>query len=263
MKIYVDLIFFMNFFYDYLLLLFLGLILKRNINHFKIGISSFIGALSFLTIFLNLNNYVLYFIKIITSIAMVIISFKYISFKYTINNLIYLYMLSVILAGMLYYLNIQSSYEHIGIFYYFKGISPTYYLLIIISPIILLYEYYCHKKGLIKYNYYYHLDIFFNKHKISCMGYLDTGNNLIDPITGKPIIIVNQRYLKGIDNIRSPVLVPYNTLNSHSLMKCYKPSYIIINNHKIYNYLIGEANISFKDGIGALLNNSLRKDNYV
>ena len=46
-------------------------------------------------------------------------------------------------------------------------------------------------------------------------------------------------------------------------MKCYKPSYIVINNKKIYNYLIGETNMEFKDGIKALLNNNLRKDNYV
>ena len=171
-------------------------------------------------------------------------------------------MLSIILAGMLYYLNIHFAYEHIGIIYIFKKISPSYLLLIIISPIILFYEYYCHKKGLIKYNYYYRLEIHFSKQKISCIGYLDSGNNLYDPLSGKPVIIVNNKYLRGI-NIRSPVLVPYDTLNAHSIMKCYKPSYIIINNHKIYNYLIGETNVHFKDGIGALLNNNLRKDNYV
>ena len=262
MKVYIDLIFFMNLFYDYLLLLFLGLILKRNIKRIRLLLSSLIGALSIFIMFINMNSYLLLLIKILVSLIMVIISYKYISFKYTFNNLLYLYMLSIILAGMLYYLNIKLSYEHIGFIYVFKGISPSYYLLIIISPIILLYEYYCHKKGLIKYNCYYHLNIFFNKQKISCMGYLDTGNELTDPVTGKSIIIINKKYLKNI-NIRSPVLVPYNTLNSHSLMKCYKPSYIIINNHKIYNYLIGETDMSFKDGIGALLNNNLRKDNYV
>ena len=249
MKVYIDLIFFMNLFYDYLLLLFLGLILKRNINKIRILLSSIIGALSIFIMILNINEYLLLFIKILTSIIMVIVSFKYVSIKYTINNIMYLYMLSIILAGFLYYLNIHFP-------------NANYILLVVISPIILIYEYYCHKKNLIKYNYYYHLDIYFNKKKISCMAYLDSGNNLIDPITNKPVIIVNKKLLSGI-NIRSPVYVPYNTLNSHSIMKCYKPKYIIINNKKIYNYLIGETDIHFNDGIKALLNNNLRKDNYV
>ena len=250
MKIYIDLIFFMNLFYDYLLLLFVGLILKRNIKRKRILLASLIGSLSIITMFININNLLLLLINIITSFIMVIISFKFISFKYSFNNLLYLYMLSIILAGFLYYLSIHYS-------------NYNYLLLVIISSIILIYDYYCHKKCLTKYNYYYHLDIFFNNQKISCTAYLDSGNNLYDPITHKYIIIVNHKLLKGINNIRSPVYVPYDTLNSHSLMKCYKPSYILINNKKIYNYLIGETNVIFNDGIGALLNNSLRKDNYV
>jgi len=250
MKIYIDLIFFMNLYYDYVLLLFLGLILKRNIKRKRIFIASLVGSLSIFTMFLNINNILLLFINIIISIIMVIISYKYISFKYTFNNLLYLYMLSIILAGFLYYLSIHYA-------------NYNYLLLIIISPIILIYDYYCHKKNLIKYNYYYHLDIFFKDKKISCVAFLDSGNNLYDPITHKYVIIVNDKLLKGINKIRSPVYVPYDTLNSHSLMKCYKPSYIMINNKKIYNYLVGETNIKFNDGIDALLNNNLRKDNYV
>ncbi len=249
MKIYIDLIFFMNLYYDYILLLFLGLILKRNIKRKRIFIASLIGSLSIITMFININSLLLLLINIVTSFIMVIISFKYISFKYTLNNLLYLYMLSIILAGFLYYLNIHFSHSN-------------QLLLVIIGPIVLIYEYYCHKKSDYQYNYYYKLEIYFSKQKITCMAYLDSGNNLIDYISGKPIIILNKKYLKNI-KIRSPVYVPYDTLNAHGLMKCYKPSYIMINKRKIKNYLIGETDIHFKDGIGALLNNHLRKDNYV
>ncbi len=249
MKIYIDLIFFMNLFYDYVLLLFLGLILKRRIVKWRLGISSLIGSLSVFLMVLNINDYSLLFIKIFISLLMLIIAFGFISLKYTFNNLLYLYMLSIILAGFLYYLNIHFSHSN-------------QLLLVIIGPIVLIYEYYCHKKSDYQYNYYYKLEIYFSKQKITCMAYLDSGNNLIDYISGKPIIILNKKYLKNI-KIRSPVYVPYDTLNAHGLMKCYKPSYIMINKRKIKNYLIGETDIHFKDGIGALLNNHLRKDNYV
>ena len=262
MKIYLDLIFFINFFYDYLLLLFLGLIEKRQINKIRLIVASFIGTTSVIFMFININSFLLFVIKITTSIIMVIISYKFISIKYIINNLLYFYMLSIILAGFLYFLNINFSYEKIGAFFVYKGISPNYMLLVIISPLVLIYEYYCHKKYDYKYNYYYKLEIYYNKQKITCMAFLDSGNNMIDPISNKPVIIINEKYLKKI-NIRSPVYVPYNTLNSHDIMECFKPSYIMINNHKIYNYLIGKTKMQFKDGIGALLNNNLRKDNYV
>lgn len=42
-----------------------------------------------------------------------------------------------------------------------------------------------------------------------------------------------------------------------------KPSYIILNDKKIYNYLIGESSIKFSDGVECLLNKSLKEDGYV
>ena len=46
-------------------------------------------------------------------------------------------------------------------------------------------------------------------------------------------------------------------------MKCFKSSYIILNDKKIYNYLIGESSIKFSDGVECLLNKSLKEDGYV
>ena len=263
MTIYIDLIFFINFAYDFLLLLTVGIILKRKVKIYRHIISAVVGGLSIFLLFLPWNDIVLFFLKVLVSVIMCLISFKYISLRYTFNNLCYLYMCSIILAGFLYYLDLEFSYNHEGLIFFFSGVSINYILLLIIAPIILFFYIYSSKKLKSTYNLYYHIDICFDDLVISCLALFDNGNSLKDPLTGKPVIILDKKLLKGVHHIRSPMYIPYNTVSGSSIMKCYKPSYLIINNQKIYNYLIGESNYKFSDGVECILNVKLMEDNYV
>lgn len=263
MTVYLDLIFFINFFYDFLLLLTVSVVLKRSVKIYKHFISSFVGALSVFLLLININSLLLFILKITISIIMCLISFKYISLKYTFNNILYLYMCSIILAGFLYLLNMNISFKHIGLIFINKGYSVNYIFLLIIAPVILLIYYKSSKKLKNTYNLYYNIKIVFDNTQINTISLFDSGNNLTDPVTKKPVIIVSPSLLKGIYNIRSPMYVSYKTINGSYLMKCYKPSYIIINNKKIYNYLIGESKISFNKEVKCLLNKKLMEDNYV
>ena len=263
MIIYLDLIFFMNFFYDLLLMLTVSVTLKRN-RKFKYHIfASLFGTFSIFLLFLNINLIILFLFKIITSIIMCLISFGYVSTRYTLNNLLYLYMCSFVLAGFLYFIDLQTSLDHQGLLFFFKGTNPNIIVLMILSPIILFIYYKSSKKLKNTYSLYYVIEIYFNQKCIKCLSLLDNGNNLIDPITKKAIIIVSNKKMSEIEKIRSPVYVPYHTVSGSSLMKCYKPSFIIINQKKIYNYLIGISDYHFQDGIDCLLNKKLMEDNYV
>ncbi|MBR1417037.1 MAG: sigma-E processing peptidase SpoIIGA [Bacilli bacterium] len=246
MVIYIDLLIALNLIYDFLILKVVSIVLKRNTNNMRIFIASIIGEISILFLVLNFNYILLFICKIFLAILLNIITFNYKSIKYTIYNLSYFYMISIILGGFIYFL-------------YLKGIN--YIIIMLLIPII-LFIYVILQENNIRYQHYYEVIItFVNNHKIKVTGYLDTGNTLRDPISLKPIIIVDKNILKGIGSIRSPILVPVNVLNNHFLLTCFKVKNISINSKIITNVLIGisESKINI-DGVGCLLNNYLRKE---
>ena len=248
MTIYIDLLLIINFIFDFILLLTINIVLKRYSKISRLVLASLFGEITLLSLVIPIKTYFLIFLKLMMGIIMVIISFGYKNIKYTLYNSFYLYMTSVILGGFVYYLSIE-----------FKSMN---YLFLLPSPII-LYAFIKSMKVLkeIK-NYYYKITITFNdNYNLNLTAFLDTGNKLIDPITNKPIILINKKKIKGSIQIRSPMYVPYNTINHHGLLECIKPKYILIENKKITNYLIGLSEESFKlNGIDCLLNYKILED---
>ena len=262
MIVYIDLVFLINFILDLLLLLTINIALKRYSKIKRLILGALFGSISLLYLFIPLNQVLLFIFKIVMSIIMCIIAFGYKNFKYTIYNIIYLYMTSIILGGFLYYLKIEFSYSNKGFVFYYEGLAINYIFLLIISPLI-LYVFIKSIRALkeIK-NYYYKVKIVFsNNYEITLSGFLDTGNKLIDPVTNKPIILINKKKTKGKVPIRSPMYIPFNSLNHHGLLECIKPKYLEINNKELKNYLIGLSDTSFKlNGIECLLNYRILED---
>ena len=126
---------------------------KESENIKRLFISALFGGLSLGILFLPFNKILLFIIKISVSILMVLIAFKYKNIKYTLINLLYLYMCSIILGGFLYMLDIEFSYKREGMIFYFDGLSINYILLLLLGPLILV-LYICeHKKFKSTYNF--------------------------------------------------------------------------------------------------------------
>lgn len=235
MKVYIDLLFILNFIYDFILLMTVSITLKRNIKLNRLLLSSFYGALTIFIIFIPINKMFLLIIKILLGILMVIICFGYKNIKYTIDNIKYLYMCSVILAGFLYFLKTE-----------FNNLS--YVIVLIISPLILCLYIKQNKKLKETVNYYKNITIVFkNNESIKLVGFIDSGNKLKDPVTKKYIILINKKLVKGIYNIRSPMYVIINTINKKSLLECVPITKLIIDNKEYTNYLLGLTDSSFND----------------
>ena len=69
---------------------------------------------------------------------MILTAFSYKNFKYTFDNFIYLYVISIFLGGFLYFLNTSFSYKNVGLIFFHNGLSINIIFIIIASPIILI-----------------------------------------------------------------------------------------------------------------------------
>ena len=216
---------------------------------------SFIGGISILFLFFNINSILLFIFKLIISILMTLITFKYKNIKYTLINLLYLYMSSIILGGFLYLLNLEFSYKHIGMIFYNKGLSINFITLLILSPIILYI--YIKETKLLKYNYsnYYTIEIYLNNKKYKYIGYMDTGNILIDSLTKKSVILIDKR--KILFNIKEFRLIPYMSINGPNMIKVIKIDKLIFNDKEYKNILLGIVDRLSIDGVDVILNRKL------
>lgn len=260
MKIYLDIVLLINFGFDFLLLLSVSLILRRNTRIYKLLIGSFIGSISILTLFMKINSIQLFFIKLVISILMCISSFKYKNIKYTIKNIIFLYISSIVLGGALYLLNIELSYKNQGIIFYKNKLSINFIILIITTPII-LYIYIKECKNLkTNYSNYHKVEIKINNETIKCNGFIDTGNKLKDPYKKRPIILMNNNYLEKKDI--NKIIVPAHTIMGTKLIECIKINNLKIDNNEIKKeVLLGFINKKIKiDGIDCLLNYEIMEE---
>lgn len=239
--IYIDELMLLNFIIDYILIGFTSKLVKININYKRKILSCLFGEISILYLFLNTSNIVLILFKLIIGLLMILIAFGFNDIKTYINNILYFYSFSFLLGGTLYYFKIENLLKYKFFLLFIPLIMDTYkYIFNDLKSIITL---------------KYKVTIYLNNGNILYLnGYMDTGNNLIDPITNKKVIIIN----KKVDE--DYILVPYKTVDDSSLMKCFKPRKVYIDGLGERNdILVGITNKRFK-GFNCLLNNCLLEE---
>ncbi len=254
MIVYLDLVFLLNLFFDFILLLTVNNTLKRNASLKRILSGSLFGSLSIFTLFIPMTTEILFVFKIMLSFFMCIITFGWKEKRYFIQNVSYFYMTSTILGGFLYYLNLTFSENQNGLMFTYENFKIPYMFLIIFSP-CMLYIYMKQRREQKMYQQYYPLQItFLNGKKITVQSFLDTGNHLKDPITKKYVILLKENMLKGI-TLPPIYYVSYHSLNHHGIIKCFKIDFIELEGRKSKNYLIGisEGNL-LRDGVDCVLN---------
>lgn len=253
MKVYVDVLFFINFFFDFFLLSGTSYLLKRKIKIKNLFLGALIGELSCLILFLPLSTISLLLVKLLTSIFMILATFGYQDYSYFKKNIFYFYLLSILLGGIVYFfkLSLLSSKT---------DIISNFLILVMISP-YLLYRY---LKGEKNYHSDYSLrhtvDIYYHQKKYTYTAYLDTGNKLQDPYKKRPILLVYDKNLNF--TYEESILVPYKTLENEGVLKCQKPDKVIIDQQfEIKNILIGQSKKKFNiEGISVILPNMIKEE---
>lgn len=257
MKVYIDLVLFLNFAFDFILLLTVSIILKRNVNLKRITLGALIGSLTIIVLFIPFTTLSLFLLKILLSILIVTVTYGIKDLKFILTNLFYFYITSIILGGFLYYLNIEFSYKNIGMVFYHKGMGINYIFLLIASPIV-LYIYTKEMKKLKEYNSLnYKVDVYVTSDKVVRLnGFLDTGNTLLEPYKKRKVVVAYSKELESLINEKNIILVPFESINGKGLLKCIKVDKLYIEGIGIKkDVVVGLSKEKIKkNGINCILN---------
>lgn len=202
MTVYLDIVFFENVLMNYIIIFATGVVVKETFGKIRILISSIIGAIYTIIMYLNIipiySNFIM---KLILSIAIVYIAFKPKSFRKLIKNLTIFYLVSFVFGGcvfaLMYFIQPQLAQIKNGVF---VGAYPLKVALIggIISFIIIQISFKIVKTKLNKKDMIHQMEIIINQKTIKINSLLDTGNLLKEPITGMPVIVVEHTSLNSV-----------------------------------------------------------------
>lgn len=241
MKVYVDLVFFINFMFDLLLLLVTG-IERHTLPSFKrFLLGAFLGSLSIVFLFLPLSSLLLFLLKALVSIAMILGTFGYRNKTYFLENIKSLYGSSIILGGLMYFLNVQCSYRQEGFIFVHDGTSINLIIIMITSPILFYLYFKQRKEQRKKLQLLYQVKMKYKGKTLSFQGCLDTGNTIVDPYHKRPVLIVSKDILSP--PIEEAILVPFKSVGEQSLLRCIALEELWINDKKMdqKNYLVGSS----------------------
>ena len=211
MTVYIDIIFLENLFMNYIILFATAVIIKAEIKILKMFISSVIGSLYALIVYMNIltvitNNILL---KFLLSIVMVYIAFNPKKIKIFLKELIIFYLVSFTFGGvafaLVYLLSPSKILMEKGVLI---GTYPIKIILFggILGFIIITVAFKNIKGKFTKKDMFCNIKICINKKNTYLKAIIDTGNFLKDPISKIPVMVVEKDALKNI--------IPDNILNN-------------------------------------------------
>ena len=241
MKVYIELVFIVNFLLDFIILYGTKRLLKINKSNIRLFFGSLFGSLTTFLVYINITNLELMVLKVILSLIIIFISFGYKSLFY---NMMYFYFISIIIGGVIYLFDLNGNL-------YFNYIT-----MIVLSTIItkILIKELTKFKLNINDKYIVEITIYNKVYKFE--GFIDTGNRLCSPIRGDPVILINLEL-----DYRNVIYIPYKALNNSGVIPCIRPDMVKINDKILSNYLVGLSKDRLNvNGMDCILPNRLKED---
>lgn len=204
MTIYLDIILCENLLMNYIILFATYVIIKPKTKHPQIRmiLSSLLGSIYAIIIYLNiLSIYTNLLAKITLSVVMVYIAFAPPNVKQLLKQILIFYLVSFIFGGctfaLIYFLKPENVEMKNGVF---VGMYPIRVGLIagVIAFIITQIAFKINKSKLNNKNTFIEIELY-NKNKMTkARALLDSGNMLKEPISQKPVIVVEKAILSKI-----------------------------------------------------------------
>ena len=185
--LYIDRLFFLNFYMNLLVLSLVKLSLKRTVTRFRMILSAFLGAVGYIAvIFLPPVSYQIKVILGFTSISifMLFVMYPKSGLSFLIKALLHMYGFTFLLGGVLLFIKKYSA---------FKGDSAWLYILL---PAAVIYFVLCfllkRRQEAVK---ECKVTLSCEEKQLVLRAFVDSGNMLVEPISGKPVSVIEARRL--------------------------------------------------------------------
>lgn len=190
MVYYVEYIFAENFLIDFILLFITGKLLKKTIIYRRLIISSVLGAVYvILTAYIGREFMTYFIVKFSVSVLMVMIAYDSKGIAANLRTIIAFYITSLLMVGIitaLYYLDYDKLTVNAIVCSIFMGYAALHFFF---KEIKAKFE---------KHNYMRNVEITVNNKSKILRAYIDTGNELTEPMSGKPVIVANMECIKNL-----------------------------------------------------------------
>ncbi|MBU5210979.1 sigma-E processing peptidase SpoIIGA [Heyndrickxia sp. FSL K6-6286] len=281
MVVYMDVIWLLNFIVDVMLLWITAIIMKRPISKWKLLLGGLIGSLLIVMSLTPLSAYAGNpFIKLLFSFVMVFTVFGYKRFKYFISNVLTFYFVTFLTGGILigvhYFIQFDFQLQSSVLLASVRGFGDPISWLFILFGIPI--AWYFSKKRIetfeittIQFDQLVDVMVEINGVSIQVKGLIDSGNQLYDPLSRQPVMIIStqsfrnqlpteiieatehsENFLQGKTELPSEWservrFIPAKTVSKgNQLLLAYKPDQMIIQkDHESWN--VQKALISFSN----------------
>lgn len=258
MTVYVDILIMLNAIVNYFLLLAVQKLIRSHQKRWRILIGGIIGGLSSLLLFIENLGVIMTLLKVATAILMTAITFGIKPIKKLIKSLFLLFAISFLFGGLMFAIYIFFDKDILiysnGIVYFDVDLTFLIVCTIISYLVITLISKITDKKAPKSKERYVTVE---NAGKtISCTALVDTGNNLREPFSDLPVVMLDKELFKKLFTEEKMRLIPVSTVNGESLVKAFRPNKITIDNFSTDKVYIGES-VSSLDEYKMILNINL------
>ncbi|BDR80719.1 sigma-E processing peptidase SpoIIGA [Clostridium tetani] len=231
MHIYLDILFLENFIINRFLLSLTAKTVKEKVNSIFLSLASVIGSSYLLFILIGKKTYANnIFFKLLVAFCMVFTTFrkKNIIFKLKTTFIFILY--SILLAGICIFMQIANgnglkSNVAIVNFPYKKLLMAIILLYLVLERIVSFI-----RDRIVLDKLIYKIDIDLKNSKKSINAFLDTGNELVEPVTNLPVIVVEKDiFQKNEIEDYDTIYIPFSVVNGDGgMLKAIKPEMVSI-----------------------------------
>lgn len=231
MNIYVDVLIIENLVVNLFLLIISYKVIRERYSFKKCIFSAFIGALYTLTMIFNELNFLSNNVfQIIVSLILVYIPIHNKKISNVLKSWLMFISASFLLSGICFKFAILTKEYSIKNGIVINNFNIKY-LILSVGIIFIFLERttsYIREKNIIR-DFFYDIEIRFKGTEISVKGFLDSGNELREPITNLPCILVEEAYLNELDiNSEGALYIPYSAIGYNGSLRGFK-----VNNIKL------------------------------